>query len=250
MWPFVHKSPGALPLQPYTSYTRWGKLSRNRRRDHSVEVIMPRTQPTDDQLRSQIEAVQAEHYSTTIIEDKIAQALMMHGRFKDKIDGDELATIMRNIVYSIFAGHKIGGRQIDLLHNVPTMKVQINNSQAAIGFIVHIHKPIVAFIKFQYTLINDPVSLYPKLRVKQGSLTISEHTRRFDIKAKAALATINVRSLALKELADPATVINDTLPAQLERFGARGNLKTVELALKDHHLEVYLEGEFKQEGDW
>lgn len=210
---------------------------------------MPRTQPTDEQLRSQIEAVQAEHFSTTRIEDKIAKALMMHGRFKGKIDAAELTIIMRNVVYTIFAEHKIGGRRVGLLHNVPTMKVNINNSQAVIDFIVHIHKPIVAFIKFQYTLVNDLASLNPNLRVKRGSLTISEHTRRFDIKAKAALAAINLENLALNELADPAAVIIDTLPAQLESFGARGKLKTVELALKDHYLEVCLEGEFRWEED-
>lgn len=210
---------------------------------------MPRTRSTDEQLRGQIEAARAKHFSTTQIEDKIARTLLMHGFFKDKIDGDELATIMRNVVYTIFAEHKVGGREVSLLHNVPTVKVHINNSQAAISFIVHIHKPIVAFIKFQYILVNDPVSVYPNLRVKRGSLTIYEHTRRFDIKAKAALAAINVKNLALKELADPAAVIIDTLPKQLERFGARGILKIVELTLKDHHLEVCLEGEFYREKD-
>ncbi len=204
----------------------------------------------DEQLRGQIEAAKAKQFSTTQIEDKIAQALLVHGRFKDKIDADELATIMRNVVYTIFAEHKVGGREVGLLHNVPTMKVHINNGQAAIGFIVHIHKPIVAFIKFQYTLVNDPVSVYPNLRVKRGSLIIAEHTRRFDIKAKAALAAINVKNLALKELAEPAAIIVATLPSQLERLGLRGNLKTVELALKDHDLEVYLEGEFCLDKGW
>jgi hypothetical protein len=208
---------------------------------------MPRTQPSDEQLRGQVEAVQAEYFSTTKIEAKIAKALMNNGRFKDKIDSDELATILRNVVYAIFAEYKIGGREVGLLHNVPTMKVHINNSQAAVGFIVHIHKPIVAFLKFQYTLINDPVSVIPNLRVKSGSLTISEHTRRFDIKAKAALAAINVKNLAIEEMADPAAVIVETLPAQLERLGARGELKTVQLTLKDHYLEVFLEGEFKRD---
>lgn len=210
---------------------------------------MPRRQPSDEQLRSQIEAVQAEYFSTTQIEDKIAKALMNDGRFKEKIDSEELATILRNVVYAIFAEYKVGGREVSLLHNVPTMKVHINNSQADIGFIVHIHKPIVAFIKFQYTLINDPVSVFPNLRVKRGSLTISEHTRRFDIKAKAALAAINVKNLAIKEMADPAAVIIETLPAQLERLGARGELNTVQLTLKDHYLAVCLEGEFERVKD-
>lgn len=210
---------------------------------------MPRRQSSDDQLRSQIEAVQAKYFPTTQIEDKIAKALTTNGQFEDNIDSDELATILRNVVYAIFAEYKIGGREVGLLHNVPTMKVHINNSQADVGFIVHIHKPIVAFIKFQYTLINDPVSVFPNLRVKHGSLTISEHTRRFDIKAKATLAAINVKNLAQKEMANPAAVIVETLPAQLERLGAKGELKTVQLTLKDHHLQVFLEGEFKRDKD-
>lgn len=210
---------------------------------------MPRTQPTDEQLRSQIEAARAEHFSTTQIEYRIAQALVMQGHFSDQIHADDLATIMRNVVYTIFADYKVGGHEVGLLHNVPTFKVHINNSQADLGCIVHIHKPIVAFLKFRYTLVNDPVSVNPNLRVKRGTLFISEHTRRFDIKAKAALAAINVKNLALKELANPAAVIIATLPTQLKRFGVRGNLKTVELNLKDHYLEVCLEGEFSQDKD-
>lgn len=206
---------------------------------------MPRIRPTGEQLRSQIEAATADHYSTAKIEERIAESLMKYGRFIGKINAGELAIIMRNVVYTVFAEHKVAGRHVGLVHNVPTMKVEINESQATIAFIVHIHKPIVAFIKFQYILINDTVSVNPNLRVKRGSLIISEHTRRFDLKAKAALATINVESLALKELANPAAIIIATLPNQLDRYGANGKLKRVELTLKDHHLEVYLEGDFQ-----
>ncbi len=204
----------------------------------------PRIKPTDEQLRAQIEAATAEQFPAHIIEDRIADSLLLHGRFQGRITAEELAVILRNMIYTRFAQHKLGGREVGLVHNVAKMKVNINESRADVKFIVHIHKPIVAFLNFKYTLVNDPVSLSKNLRLKRGSLTITEHTRRFDIKAKAALATINTNEIALKELADPAGVISATLPPQLERRGAEGHITKVELALKDHHLEVFVEGEF------
>ena len=207
---------------------------------------MPRIEPTDEQLRSQIEAAAAEHFSSEQIEDKIAASLLAHGRFQSKINAKELAIIMRNMVYSMFAQHKVGGRDVGLVHNIPSMKLSINNHQADIKFIVHIHKPIVAFLKFQYALVNDPVSVNRNLRLKRGSLVIAEHTRRFDFKAKAALTAINLEDLARKELANLAAIIVATLPAQLERRGAQGKFTMVELAFKDHHLELFLEGEFEK----
>ena len=205
---------------------------------------MPRIQPSDDQLRAQIEAATAEHYSAKSIEDRIASSLLDEGRFEDSLGAEELAIILRNVVYFLFAEHKIGGRNVGLVHNIPTMDVKIENSQAQIHFIVHIHKPIVAFIKFGYTLVNDPVGVARGLRVKRGSLSIEEHTRRFDLKAKAALAAINVESIARQELAKPSAVIVASLPPQLLKLGAKGLLTDVELALRDRYLDVCLEGEF------
>lgn len=206
---------------------------------------MPNKQQVDEQLRTQIEAYSAKHFSTHQVEQRIAASLKENGRFHDGISSDELTVILRNIVYTLFAQQKFAGRDVSLVHNVPKMKVSINDSEAKVKFIVHIHKPIVAFLEFSYTLVNDPVSAGKTLRVKHGTLQIAERTRRFDIKAKAALATINLDGMARKELADLTRVIRMTLPPQLSRHGISGRLSTVELALKDQCLSVLLEGDFE-----
>ncbi len=206
---------------------------------------MPRTKPTDEQLRSQIKAASAEKYSTEQIEDIIADSLLTDGQFLGRLDARELALIMRNVVYNVFDQHKIAGRGLGLIHNVPSMKVGIKEQQAKICFVVHIHKPIVAFLEFKYRLINDSVSVAPAVRLKTGSLSITEHTRRFDLKAKTALAAINIEELARKELADPMSVICSTLPPQLKKRGATGVITCADLTLTDRHLEVCLKGKFK-----
>ena len=206
---------------------------------------MPRIRPTDEQLRNQIEAAAAENYPTEQIEDMIADSLLSDGQFLGRLGARELALIMRNVVYNVFEQHKIGGRNLRLIHNVPSMKVAIKESQAHVCFVVHIHRPIVAFLEFKYDLINDPVSVTPSVRLKTGSLSISEHTRRFDLKSKAALAAINIEELAHKELANPISVICSTLPPQLRRRGATGAITSADLTLTDQHLEVYLKGVFK-----
>jgi len=93
-------------------------------------------------------------------------------------------------------------------------------------------------------LINDPVSISQKLRLKPGTLMVSEHTRRLDLKAKAALATINVTRIALQELSDLAAIIESTLPAQLKQHGVTGKFSNVELSFQDHCLDISVEGDF------
>jgi hypothetical protein len=206
---------------------------------------MPRIKPTDEQLRAQIEAVTAEKYPSDEIEARIASALISDGRFEATLSGDELSAVLRKLVYTMFGKHTLAGQGFNLVHNVATMQVIINASEAKVGFIVHIHKPITAFLKFKYCLVNDPVSANRRLRLKRDSLVIRENTRRFDIKAKAALAAINIEKIARQELSNPARIIQVTLPEQLEKHGLGGRITCIELALKDHHLELGLEGDFK-----
>lgn len=206
---------------------------------------MPRIEPTDEQLRAQIEAVAAQQYPSDRIEQKIAFELASNSRFDSQISSQELAVILRKLVYTTFGKHTLAGQGVNLVHNVATMQVAINGSQADIRFIVHIHKPITAFLKFKYALVNDPVAVAPRLTLKRNSLVIDEHTKRFDIKAKAALAAINVTSIARKELADPSRIIRATLPARLEKHGLSGQFTCIEMALADHHLWLCLEGNFK-----
>lgn len=214
-----------------------------------VATFMPRIRPTDEQLRAQIEAVAAQRYPGDQIEQKIASALVGDGRFRGKLDSEELGFVLRRLVYTMFSKHTLAGQGFNLVHNVATMRVAINNSQAKVGFIVHIHKPITAFLHFKYVLVNDPVSVDRKLRLKNNSLEVKEHTRRFDIKAKAALATINLEGIARRELTDPSRIIHTTLPTQLEHHGLSGQFSCIEMGLKDHHLEICLEGNFEQVSD-
>jgi hypothetical protein len=206
---------------------------------------MARIQPTDEQLRAQIEAASARHYPPRPIEDHIATSLLENGRFHGYLNAKELALILRNLVYAIFSQQHFGGRDVKLVHNIPSMKVTIRNHQADVSFLVHIHKPIIAFLTFSYSLSNDPVSAGRNLRIKPGSLKTRQDTRRFDLKAKAALVAVDIDGLAQRELSDPAAIILSTLPQQLRRRGVRGDVKSVELFLHDKYLEVDLEGDFE-----
>jgi hypothetical protein len=206
---------------------------------------MARIQPTDEQLRAQIEAASARHYPARLIEERIATSLLENGRFHGYLSAKELALIMRNLVYAIFSQQRFGGRDVKLVHNIPSMKIAIKNHQADVSFLVHIHKPIVAFLTFSYSLLNDPISTGRNLRIKHGSLKTRQDTRRFDLKAKAVLAAIDIVGLAQRELADPAAIILSTLPQQLRKQGVWGKVRSIELFLHDQSLEVVLEGEFE-----
>ena len=209
-----------------------------------VTNVMPRIRPTDEQLRAQIEAVSAEQFPSDEIDARIANALISDGRFESRLNGEELSIVLRKLVYTMFSKHTLVGQGVNLVHNVTTMRVAMSRSEAEVGFIVHVHKPIVAFLKFKYCLVNDPVSVNRRLRLKRNSLVVREHTRRFDIKAKAALAAINIEKIARQELSNPSRIIRATLPEQLEKQGL-GRFTRIDMALNDHHLELCLEGDFK-----
>ncbi|MGD8584739.1 MAG: hypothetical protein PVH65_04065 [Chloroflexota bacterium] len=206
---------------------------------------MPQIKPTDEQLRAQIEAVSAQQYPSEQIEKRIAAELIKNGRFDSRINSEELAAILRNLVFTMFSNHTLAGQGLNLIHNVATMRVGINKSQADVRFIVHIHKPITAFLKFKYVLVNDPVSVSPRLTLKRNSLVIEEHTKRFDIKAKAALAAINIESIACRKLVDPTQIIRATLPERLAKHGLSGQFNCIEMALADQQLNLCLEGKFE-----
>jgi hypothetical protein len=191
----------------------------------------------------------ASNYSTQIrspetIEQRIAESLRDFGRFREPIKAEELACILEGVVSTLFSEQKIAGLSVGIAHTVSGMQVYIGNDEADVCFLVRIHKPIVAAIKFSYVLINDPVSIHNKLVVKKGSLEIEERTRRFDLKAKAALTAINVEHIARQELSDLSGIILKTLPPQLRKHGVEGTISDIGLMLMDSSLEVCLEGEF------
>jgi hypothetical protein len=178
------------------------------------------------------------------IEKRIAASLRDFGRFHESIKADELAIIIKGVVSALFSEQKIGGIVVPITSAIAAMEVLIDNKEAQVCFLVRISKPIVAVIEFSYSLINDPVSIRNKLVVKKGTLVIEEKTRRLDLKAKAALAAINVDHLARQELSDLGRIILKTLPPQLETHGVAGILHDIGLVLTDSALEVSLEGDF------
>lgn len=188
--------------------------------------------------------------SPETIEQRIAASLRDFGRFHEPIQAEELARILEGVVSTLFSEQKVGGVNVGITHSINGMEVYIGEAQANVCFLVRIHKPIVAAIKFSYSLINDPVSVNNKLVVKKGTLEIVEKTRRFDLKAKAALAAINVDYLARQELSDLSGIILKTLPAQLRNHGVEGDISDIGLVLTEKHLEVYLEGECWPVGDY
>jgi antitoxin component of MazEF toxin-antitoxin module len=205
---------------------------------------MKKTDDNEQDLRSQIESVIARHYPTDDIETRIADTLIESGEFHEDITAAELAVILRNVVYVMFAQQKVAGVDVGILHNVPIMKVTLAEGQADIEFVVHVHKPIIAFLEFKYALINDHDTSVKRLTVKNGSLRVNEKTRRFDLKAKAALAAMNVPRIARQEMSDTAAVIRRTLPTQLQQKGITGELKEIVLRLNSDTLSIYLQGDF------
>ena len=198
----------------------------------------------DRELQAQIEEAAARAYSTDDIEERIARALVTRGEFCEDISSADLEVILRNIVYVMFARQKVAGREIGILHNVPIMQVEINNEEAHVEFVVHIHKPIIVFIEFKYTLVNHEDEDNKCLCLKEDSLRVKEKTRRFDVKAKAALTAMNVPKIARQEMSDLTNVICRTLPDQLRHKGITGQLETIKLSLNDHSLCVSLTGDF------
>lgn len=198
----------------------------------------------DRELQAQIEEAAARAYSTDDIEERIARALVTRGEFCEDISSADLEVILRNIVYVMFARQKVAGREIGILHNVPIMQVEINNEEAHVEFVVHIHKPIIVFIEFKYTLVNHEDEDNKCLCLKEDSLRVKEKTRRFDVKAKAALTAMNVPKIARQEMSDLTNVICRTLPDQLRHKGVTGQLETIKLSLNDHSLCVSLTGDF------
>ncbi len=206
---------------------------------------MTRDLSEDRKLQTQIEDATAQVYPTSDIEGRIARALLTRGEFYEDISPADLEVVLRNIVYVVFARQKAAGREIDMLHNVPIMHVEIDKGQAHIDFVVHIHKPIVVFIEFKYTLVNHDEEDNKCLCLQEGSLRVTEKTRRFDVKAKAALTAMNVPKIARQEMSDMSQVICTTLPGQLQKKGIIGELGTVKLSLNEHSLCVYLSGDFE-----
>ncbi|MGQ9886933.1 MAG: hypothetical protein ACUVSX_00445 [Aggregatilineales bacterium] len=177
------------------------------------------------------------------LEHKVARALIDTGEYLGTLTADELAVIMRKVLYTLVDEQKVAGLDVPLVHNVSRMDVSIAAGEAAVSCEVHIHAPIKAFITFNYVLENDHQSNNGRLRLKNNWLDVHEVTRPFDIGAKAALKVMGVRHIALQELNDLNGVIRRTLPPRLHQLGFKGELKDVALELQDNGtMVVYLTG--------
>jgi hypothetical protein len=175
------------------------------------------------------------------IEQQIAESLTESGVFEAELSAEELAVIMRKLLYMLVAEQKVAGVEVPIVHNVSKMEIDIANSEAEIACEVHIHSPLVGFIQFSYTLENaDEDEDEGRLRLKDNALAVKEVTRPMDMAAKLALRIMNVRAIALRELSDLGALIRRTLPEQLQEHGFEGQIDEVLMTLQDDVLVVRL----------
>ncbi len=175
-----------------------------------------------------------------VVEKLIADSLTQAGEFHSMLTSEMLGFVLRKVFYTIVAEQKVAQFDLPIVHNVSEMSVAIVGREARIAATVHIHQPITAFIKFRYTLENDPKN--PKLlRLKNNKLDVEEVTRAFDVPAKVALKVLGVEKIARHELSNPNAIIARTLPPQLKAHGFEGKISRVELEfIGDDNLEVLL----------
>ncbi len=192
-----------------------------------------------DTVRKQIADIIAEPVAP--FEEKIAHTLKEKGEFQGCLNADQLSIIMRKVLFTLVAEQKVAGFDVPIAHNVSAMQVNIAQREAVVFAEVHVHSPIIAFIQFRYTLENDRRYPGKKLHLKRDDVEVKEVTRPFDLGARAALAILGVRQIALRELSNPNAVIQRTLPSQLARLGFKRELAEVELELKDDDsMHVYI----------
>lgn len=178
------------------------------------------------------------------IEQRIADALVANGYFSAYLTDEELAVILSNVIFALIGMQKVAGFDVGLEHRVQHMAVRLARSTATVETEVEIFKPVKARLAFRYVLENDPAEPGEGLRLKANSLQVEQHVRRFDVRARAALAVMDVQRLAAHELRDVRDVIRRTLPPQLQRLRVDGAFTDIRLRLDADRLDVYLEGEF------
>ena len=141
--------------------------------------------------------------------------------------------MMRKVLFTLVAEHKVAGVDLPIVHNISEMDVAIADRAVNVFAEIQVHSPIEAFIQFRYTLENAPDNPHKRLRLKNNQVDVKEVTRPLDLPAKAALKIVGVKHVALRELSNPNALIQRTLPPQLEPHGFHGTLAHVELELTD-----------------
>ena len=201
---------------------------------------MSATDSNTTTLRAQIEANLDELYPVGGVDDRIIRGLQV-GEYHERINAEDFGVILRHVVHTIFTQKRVAGFDVGIVHNVAQMNVVIKNNAINIKFVVHVHKPIVAFLHFAYVLVNHPRQ-EGHIALRKGSLKVNDKTRRFDLKAKTALKAMQTTKLARNELSDLSAVIQNTWPLHLQSIGHDGELTAVRLHVEGDVLCVYLEG--------
>lgn len=178
------------------------------------------------------------------IEHRIADSLCADGEFHSEIDSTELGFILRKIVYRIVDEQRVANISVPILHNITQMDAAIMEGGALVNCEVHVHEPIIAFIRLKYGLENDPRSCGTRLRLKDNRLEVREITRPFDVGAKLALKMLRLENVVRHELSDPNGLIKRMLPQPLEQYGYTGAVHNVELEFNGAStLRVFITGE-------
>jgi hypothetical protein len=178
------------------------------------------------------------------IEHRIADSLCAEGEFHSEIDSTELSLILRKIIYRIVDEQRVASISVPILHNITQMDARIVGDGALVACEVHVHEPIIAFIRLKYALENDPRSCGTRLRLKANHLEVREITRPFDIGAKLALKMLRLEHIVRHELSDPNGLIKRMLPQPLEQYGYTGAVHEVELEFNGANtLRVLITGE-------
>ncbi len=195
-------------------------------------------------LQAQIEATLDEQYPVGGIDHRIISGLGT-GEYYECIDGDDFGVILRHVVHAIFDQKRVVGLDVGIIHNVAKMDATIKKGRIHISFVVHVHKPIIAFLNFSYVLINHPQN-EGQLGLKKGSLRVEDKTRRFDLKAKTALKAMQTTRIARQELSNLSNVLKKTWPRHLQMIGYDGELTAVHLHIEDTELCISLAGQAKR----
>lgn len=194
------------------------------------------------QLRRQINESLTEPILS--IEHEIADSLSTRGEFHSDIDSLELGLILRKVIYRIVDEQKVAHVSVPILHNITQMDARIDTSEARVECEVHVHEPIIAFIRLKYALENDPRSCGTRLRLKNDRLEVREITRPLDVGAKLALKMLRIEHIVRQELSDPNGLIKRMLYQPLEQYGYTGAVHEVELEFNGlDSLRVYISGE-------
>jgi hypothetical protein len=148
------------------------------------------------------------------------------------------------VIYRIVDEQKVAHVSVPTLHNITQMDARIKGNGAQVECEVHVHEPIIAFIRMKYELENDPRSCGTRLRLKGDRLEVREITRPLDIGAKLALKMLRIEHIVRQELSDPNGLIKRMLYQPLEQYGYSGAVHDVELEFNGADvLRVYISGE-------